>query len=165
MLQDEIMKLGDYFRGIEYYNDALIVKVNFPPRWQVYPSKDGNIKPAKSESNAGEYYYYGNMNKVSLDDIFGVIKETIEANKDAELKIQLLNDKANELKDLFKTTPYEKLLGLKFVIEEPKVEKPKRKYNKKKKQEEVTTEVVEAETNEPTSILDGVDTTNTKKVD
>lgn len=165
MLQDEIMKLGDYFRGIEYYNDALIVKVNFPPRWQVYPSKDGNIKPAKSESNAGEYYYYGNMNKVSLDDIFGVIKETIEANKDAELKIQLLNDKANELKELFKTTPYEKLLGLKFVIEEPKVEKPKRKYNKKKKVEEVTTEVVEAETNEPVSILDGVDTTNAKKVD
>jgi hypothetical protein len=84
MLQDEIMKLGDYFRGIEYYNDALIVKVNFPPRWQVYPSKDGNIKPAKSESNAGEYYYYGNMNKVSLDDIFGVIKETIEDVKPTE---------------------------------------------------------------------------------
>ena len=165
MLQDEIMKLGDYFRGIEYYNDALIVKVNFPPRWQVYPSKDGNIKPAKSESNTGEYYYYGNMNKVSLDDIFGVIKETIEANKDAELKIQLLNDKANELKELFKTNPYEKLLGLKFVIEEPKTEKPKRKYNKKKKVEEITTETVEAETNEPTSILDGVDTTNAKKVD
>ena len=165
MLQDEIMKLGYYFRGIEYYNDALIVKVNFPPRWQVYPSKDGNIKPAKSESNAGEYYYYGNMNKVSLDDIFGVIKETIEANKDAELKIQLLNDKANELKELFKTTPYKKLLGLKFVIEEPKVEKPKRKYNKKKKVEEITTETVEAETNEPTSILDGLDTTNAKKVD
>ena len=165
MLQDEIMKLGDYFRGIEYYNDALIVKVNFPPRWQVYPSKDGNIKPAKSEKSQGEYYYYGDMNKVSLDDIFGVIKETIEANKDAELKIQLLNDKANELKELFKTTPYEKLLGLKFVIEEPKAEKPKRKYNKKKKVEEITTETVEAETNEPTSILDGVDTTNAKKVD
>ena len=92
------------------------------------------------------------MNKVSLDDIFGVIKETIEANKDAELKIQLLNDKANELKELFKTTPYEKLLGLKFVIEEPKAEKPKRKYNKKKKVEEITTETVEAETNEPVSI-------------
>ena len=144
MLQDEIMKLGDYFRGIEYYNDALIVKVNFPPRWQVYPSKDGNIKPAKSESNAGEYYYYGNMNKVSLDDIFGVIKETIEANKDAELKIGLLNDKIAELKDLFRSTPYDKLVNLKYVIEEKK-EKPKRKYTKKKKAEENV--VVAEETN------------------
>jgi len=141
------MKLGDYFRGIEYYNEALIVKVNFPQRWQVYPSKDGNIKPAKSEKAVGEYYYYGNMNVVTLDDIFGVIKETIEANKDAELKIQLLNEKANELKELFKTTPYDKLLGLKFVLEEVKAEKPKRKYTKKKKNvEEENNDVVVAET-------------------
>ena len=145
MLQDEIMKLGDYFRGIEYYNNALIVKVNFPQRWQVYPSKDGSIKPAKSDN--GEYYYYGDMNVVTLDDIFGVIKETIEANKDAELKVQLLNEKATELKELFKTMPYEKLLNLKFVIEEAKIEKPKRKYNKKKKkQEEENNDVVVAET-------------------
>lgn len=148
MLQDEILKLGDYFRGIEYFNEALIVKVNFPQKWQVYPSKDGNIKPAKSDNAVGEYFYYGNMNTVTLDDIFGLIKETIEANKDAELKIHLLNDKANELKELFKSNPYEKLLNLKFVIEEPKAEKPKRKYTKKKKKEEetiITTEPVVAE--------------------
>ena len=148
MLQDEILKLGDYFRGIESFNEALIVKVNFPQKWQVYPSKDGNIKPAKSDNAVGEYFYYGNMNTVTLDDIFGLIKETIEANKDAELKIHLLNDKANELKELFKSNPYEKLLNLKFVIEEPKAEKPKRKYTKKKKKEEetiITTEPVVAE--------------------
>lgn len=146
MLQDEIMKLGDYFRGIEYYNDALIVKVNFPPRWQVYPSLDGSIKPAKSERVQGEYYYYGDMNKVSLDDIFGVIKETIEANQDAELKIQLLNEKMNELKEIFKKTSYDELLNLKFIIEEKKPEKPKRKYTKRKKKEEENVVVAE-ETN------------------
>lgn len=149
MLQDEILKLGDYFRGIEYFNDALIVKVNFPQRWQVYPSADGNIKPAKSEKAIGEYYYYGNMNIVSLDDIFGLIKETIEANKDAESKLQLLSEKANELKELFKKTPYEKLLGLKFVIEDIKEKKPKRKYTKKKKAEEtIITEPVNVDEKE-----------------
>ena len=136
MLQDEIMKLGDYFRGIEYFNEALIVKVNFPPRWQVYPSIDGNIKPAKSDNTTGEYYYYGDMNKVSLDDIFALINETIEANKDAESKIHLLNEKVIELKELFKRETFEKLSNLKFVIEEPKQEKPKRKYTRKKKVEE-----------------------------
>jgi hypothetical protein len=139
MLQDEIKKLGDYFRGIEYFNDALIVKVNFPPRWQVYPSIDGNIKPAKSEKAIGEYFYYGDMNKVSLDDIFGLIEETIDANKDAELKIQFLNEKVAELKELFKREPYERLSRLKFVIEEAaKEEKPKRKYTRKKKTEDKT---------------------------
>ena len=126
MLQDEIMKLGDYFRGIEYFNDALIVKVNFPPRWQVYPSIDGNIKPAKSEKTVGEYFYYGDMNKVSLDEIFALIEETIEANKDAELKIQLLNEKVIELKELFKRETYDRLSRLKYVIEEDtKEKKPK----------------------------------------
>ena len=139
MLQDEIKKLGDYFRGIEYFNDALIVKVNFPPRWQVYPSIDGSIKPAKSEKAIGEYFYYGDMNKVSLDDIFGLIEETIDANKDAELKIQFLNEKVAELKELFKREPYERLSKLKFVIEEEvKEEKPKRKYTRKKKTEDKT---------------------------
>jgi len=147
MLQDEILKLGDYFRGIEYFNDALIVKVNFPPRWQVYPSEDGNIKPAKSEKSTGEYFYYGDMNKVSLDDIFSIIKETIDANKDAELKIQLLNDKVNELKELFKRETFDKLLRLKFVIEEDKEKKPKRKYTKKKKTEDNNNEVVAETTN------------------
>lgn len=153
MLQDEIMKLGDYFRGIEYFNDALIVKVNFPPRWQVYPSIDGNIKPAKSEKAVGEYFYYGDMNKVSLDEIFSLIEETIEANKDAELKIQLLNEKVTELKELFKRETYDRLSRLKYVIEETtKEKKPKRKYNKKKKDEEkesvVVTEEVVADDNE-----------------
>lgn len=140
MLQDEIMKLGDYFRGIEYFNDALIVKVNFPPRWQVYPSIDGNIKPASGEKIAGEYFYYGDMNKVSLDEIFELIKETIDANKDAESKIQLLNDKVNELKELFKREPLDRLLKLNFIIEEAKEKKQKRKYNKKKKVEDVKVE-------------------------
>lgn len=136
MLQDEIMKLGEYFRGIEYFNDALIVKVVFPTRWQVYPSIDGNIKPAKSDKETGEYYYYGDMNKVSLDDIFGLIEETVDANKDAELKIQFLNDKINELKELFKREPYERLSRLKFIIEdEPKEKKAKRKYTRKKVKE------------------------------
>ena len=139
MLQDEISKLGEYFRGIEYFNDALIVKVVFPARWQVYPSNDGLIKPAAGESN-GEYFYYGDTNNVSLDDIFGLINETITANNDAEMKVKLLTDKYNELKELFRTNSYEKLLSMKFVLDdnEIKIEKPKRKYTKRKKKEEET---------------------------
>ena len=142
MLQDEIMKLGGYFRGIEYYNDALIVKVIFPTNWKVYPSSDESIKPASSDNSNGEYYYYGNVNSVSLDDIFSLINETIEANRDAELKIQLLTSKIKELQELFKVTPYEELLTLNFYTDK-KEKKPKRKYTKKKKAE--SDEIVEAE--------------------
>ena len=136
MLQDEIIKIGEYFRGIEYFNDALMVKVQFPFNWVVYPSENNLIKPAKSETLNGEYYYYGDMNSVTLDEIFNLIKETIDANKNAELKVQLLNNKIAELKELFSKTPYEKLVMLKYIFDEPVInKKPKRKYNRKKKEE------------------------------
>lgn len=136
MLQEEITKLGEYFRGIEYYNDAIIVKVVFPLRWQVYPSIDELIKPARSDQQQGMYYYYGDSNKVTLDNIFGLIEETIYANKDAEQKIQLLNQKRAELDEIFKHETYDRLVHLQFIINDPqKAEnKPKRKYTRKKKQ-------------------------------
>ena len=138
MLQDEILRIGEYFRGIEYFNDAIIVKVVFPLKWQVYPSDNGFIKPAQNDN--GEYYYYGDMNKVSLDDIFKLINETIDGNKNAEMKVRLLNDKVRELEDIFRKTEYDKLLTLKFTFEHPLKElKPKRKYTRRKKVEETTT--------------------------
>ena len=155
MLQEEIMKLGEYFRGIEYFNDALIVKVQFPIQWKVFPTKNGEIKPAEGDTK-GEYFYYGNSNNVTLDDIFNVISETIAVNKDAEQKVQFLIDKRRELDELFKVTPFEKLKTLKFVFEEAKIEKPKRKYTKKKKaaQEEIK-EPIE-ETNEEVAVNEEV---------
>lgn len=154
MLQEEITKLGEYFRGIEYYNDAIIVKVIFPLRWQVYPSIDELIKPARSDQQQGMYFYYGDANKVTLDDIFGLIEETIYANKDAEQKIQLLNQKRAELDEVFKHETYERLLHLQFVINDPqKAEnKQKRKYTRKKKQANTeqkndTQEIVSEEVN------------------
>ena len=58
MLQDEIIKLGEYFRGIEYYNDAIIVKVNFPIRWLVYPSANGFIKPDEFMYNEDKQFIF-----------------------------------------------------------------------------------------------------------
>lgn len=149
MLQDEILKIGEYFRGIEYYGKAIMVKVAFPPKWQVFPSKDGLIKPAKNED--GIYYYYGSNEEVTIDDIFNVIEETIELNKDTENKIQFLVQKRKELDELFKTTPFEKLTRLRFVFdEEEKPKKPKRKYTRKKKTEENTDTIVTEEKAEET---------------
>ena len=133
MLQDNINKIKPYFKSIESYNDALIVRVQFPPKWAVFPSDDNKIKPAPSEQTAYEYFYYGNGNDVSLDDIFGFIEKTIGVNQSLEEKAKLLVQKAKELQEIFETTPLEKLKTLRFAMEEPKKDRPKRKYTRKKK--------------------------------
>jgi len=136
VLQDKIELIKPYFRSLETYNDALIIRVHFPPKWAVFPSDDGKIKAAPSDQKAYEYFYYGDSNKVSLDDIFDFIKETIEVNQSIEEKAKLLVEKTKELQELFETTPLEKLKTLNFVMEDIKKPKAKRKYTRRKKVQE-----------------------------
>lgn len=133
MLQDRITNLGTYFRGIESYNDALIVKVLFPEKWGVYDSADGTIKTVKSEDTVNEYFYYGDSHEVDLETIFDLIDETIEMNKSVLKKIELLRNKVEELKELFDNKSLQELETLKFVTEKPKTPKAKKKYTRKKK--------------------------------
>ena len=122
-----------YFRGIEMYNDALMVKVVYPDKWKAYPSDDGRIKITPSESEANMTYYYADSKDTTYDEMFDLVEQTIKANKDIILKLKLLRDKVEELKELFQITPYDDLLNLQFVLGKPT--KPKRKYVKKKKVE------------------------------
>ena len=131
MLQDKINEMNPYFQRIEKYNDALICVVIFPKNWAVFNSDSGKIKVAASDRKAYEYFYYGDGNEVSLEDIFDFIKNTIEVNQSLEIKAKLLVQKAKELQDLFEVTPLEKLKTLEFTMKEPKKARVKRKYTKK----------------------------------
>lgn len=128
-LQDRMNDMKPYFRGIEMYNDALMVKVVYPTKWVVYPSDDGRIKVTESDDHKMTYYY-ADSNDTTYEEMFDLVEQTIKANQDIILKLKLLKDKVEELKELFNNTPYDDLLTLQFVI--GKQAKPKRKYVKKK---------------------------------
>lgn len=117
-----------YVRGIEMYNEALIVKVMYPSKWQAYPSKDEKIKVAPSDTNPNESYYYASSENTTYDEMLDLIEETIKVNSETALKIKLLAEKIEELKELFSDKDYDELLTLTFSFG-----KPKRKYAKKKK--------------------------------
>ena len=134
-----------YFRGIEMYNEALMVKVVFPDRWKAYPSNDGRIKVTPSDDRTMTYYY-ADSNDTTYEDIFDLVEETIKANQDIVLKLKLLREKGEELKELFSKLSYEELQTLKFVTESVKKDKPKRKYTKKKKEAEKAQEPPQIET-------------------
>jgi hypothetical protein len=129
-----------YFRAIEVYNNALMVRVIFPSNWKVYDRQDSVIKVTPSETNANEVIYYADSADATYEDIFDLVEETIKANQDIVLKLKLLKDKVEELKEMFSRLPFEELKTLKFVTEKVKEVKPKRKYTKKKKEEEKAAE-------------------------
>ena len=145
MLQDEIMKFGDFFKGIERFNDALIVKVVFPSKWQVFSSKDGKIKPAQGNDVEGEYYYYGDNSNVSLDDIFELINATVSINREIEDKVALLVEYRKKLDKVFEENSIDTLKTLEFTFDKTK-SKPKRKRKYTKKKVEESAETVQEET-------------------
>ena len=163
VLQNNIETIKPYFRSLETYNEALIIRVQYPAKWAVFPSDDGRIKVAPSDQTAYEYFYYGDGGHVSLDDIFNFIKETIEVNESLEEKAKLLAQRAKELQELFETTPLERLKTLKFVMDEAKNTKTKRKYTRRKKdqenaKEEPSDKSEEAEINKETIVKEERDT-------
>jgi len=142
-LQERMNDMRAYFRGIEMYNEALMVKVVYPNNWRAYPSDDGRIKVTPSDDKSSNVtYYYADSKDTTYEEMFDLVEQTIKANQDIVLKLKLLKDKVEELKELFQNTSYDDLLNLQFVIEKPT--KPKRKYVRKKvkvneeaKQEEI----------------------------
>lgn len=137
MLQERINKISQYFRSMEMTNGVLIVKVQYDNKWGVYPSDDNKIKVAKSEDNPNEWFYYGNYNEITIDDVFDLIENTIEMNISAAAKLELLNSKFEELKNLFASESLEKLETLKFVLSN---KKNRRKSKKTSTTEESNTE-------------------------
>lgn len=141
-LQERMNDMKPYFRGIEMYNEAIMVKVAYPNKWKAYPSEDGRIKITPSDSDPNLTYYYADSKDTTYEEMFDLVEQTIKANQDIVLKLKLLRDKVEELKELFQNTPYDDLLNLQFVVGK----KPKRKYVKKNKVENL--ETVEEENNE-----------------
>ena len=129
-LQERMEAMRPYFRGIEMYNEAIMVKVVFPENWKCYPSDDGRIKvtPSEDPSNPNLTYYYADSKDTSYDDIFDLIEGTMKANQEIVLKLELLRTKVGELKELFSSMPYDKLQSLEFTFKE------KKKRGRKKKE-------------------------------
>ncbi len=147
-LQERMNDMKPYFRGIEMYNEALMVKVVYPPRWKAYPSADERIKVTQGENDKSLIYYYADSKDTTYEDMFDLIEETIKANNEILLKLQLLKTKVEELKELFSKLSYDELKTIKFVTEGVKTTKGRKKYTKKAKEAEKTQEQPQIENNE-----------------
>lgn len=144
-LKENIEAINAYFRGIDYFNDALIVKVELPDKINVYEDDEKGIKVTRSDD--GLFYYYGDKNKVEFEDIVSLIKETVAVYEDARKKAAMFKMKCEELKEIFATSSIDVLETLTFTFAEKKKERPKRKVNKVKKEENNEEQIVTVEEN------------------
>ena len=115
-LQQRMNEMSPYFRGIEVYNNALIVKVTFPSNWKYFQSSDERIKVTPGEDDENMVYYYADSSDTSFEDLFDIIEETIKVNLDTTLKLKLLKEKVEELREIFSNHTYDELQNLSIVF-------------------------------------------------
>ena len=147
MLQNRIEKISPYFQGMEITNGILIIKVIFEDKWGTFASQDERVKVAKSQEIANEWFYYADYSVVPMEEVFDLIDETIEMNKSAAMKLELLSAIFEELKILLSKEPLERLQTLTFTMKDnikPKTTN-KRKGNKKPKASTPKAEIKELE--------------------
>lgn len=152
-LQQTLDALQPYVVGIRYLEQRPIIDVVFKDGWTVLES-DSIIKE-KGSQELNYYMVYSNKEGIGLDELLLYIEATIKLNIEREKKHELLKDKVNELKILFKKTPLATLKRLKFTFNEeellPEINEFDLEENKDEPVAETQTQVIEEDqpVNEP----------------
>lgn len=115
-LQQQLDALQPYIIGIRYVNGLPLVDVVFKEGWTLPTSE--TITRTKGDDAMNYYMIYSDKDGIGLDELLLYVQTTIQLNLEKELKLELLKDKVNELKEIFKKVPLNKLKKLKFVLDE-----------------------------------------------
>ena len=141
--------MDDTFDITEGFTYAL---TKIPSKWVIPDTIEQFQVSTTYDKSTGGYYFVTKVDD-GVENVFDAIDFVVKLNKSIEEKKQLLQEKANELSELFASEPIERLRTLEFVFKPQK--KQLRKGKKNKKTEEVpvsdpivreTTENVQEET-------------------
>lgn len=115
-LNDYLTDYKEYLKGISIEQENIFVNVIFSNEWTILKSTHENVKCRPSKQGNGEWFFYGNMNDVSLDDITEVINENIRFNQEINTRKEVLEKKKIELTKLISEAPINKLESLRFTF-------------------------------------------------
>jgi hypothetical protein len=115
-IQKTLDALQPYVIGIRYLEGTAVVDAVFKEGWTVLD--DPNIKKIKGNEELNYFMFYSEAPNIGLDELLNYVDRIIKANQEREKKHELLREKVNELKELFKKNSLHKLTRLKFVLGE-----------------------------------------------
>jgi hypothetical protein len=164
-IQKTLDSLQPYVIGIRYVEGTPVVDTVFKEGWTLHD--DPRIEKAKGSEEMNYYMLFSKLEGIGLDELLAYVDKTIKLNVEREKKHDLLKQKVNELKEVFKKNSLEKLKRLKFtfteedlvpklndfdvdididddLMEEPKIETPKVEVTKNE-YEEVSVDEYEEE--------------------
>jgi len=113
-MEETLNSLQPHVIGIRYIDGSAVVDSVFKDGWSLID--DPNIKRIKGDGDMNYYMIYSEVNGVGLDELLGYVERVIALNKEREKKHDLLRQKVNELKVIFKKNSLKQLMKLKFTF-------------------------------------------------
>ena len=114
-IQKTLDSLQPYVIGIRYLEGTPLVDAVFKEGWTV--PEDPTIKKLKGNDELNYFMIFSETVGIGLDELLDYVAKTIKINEEREKKHELLKVKVNELKEIFKRTPLNKLTNLKFLLQ------------------------------------------------
>lgn len=113
-IQKTMDSLQPYVIGIRYLEGTPLVDVVFKDGWSV--PDEPNIKKVKGNEEMNYHMIFSETKNVGLDELLAYVERTIKLNQEREKKHELLRQKVNELKEIFKKNSLARLTRLNFVF-------------------------------------------------
>jgi len=111
-LQETLDSLQPFLIGIRYLEGTPLVDVVFKDGWTI--PEDPNVKKIKGNDDLNYYMVFSEVKGIGLDELLLYVEKAIKLNQEREKKHDLLREKVNELKEVFKKNSLSKLSRLKF---------------------------------------------------
>ena len=115
-LQKTLDALQPYVIGIRYLDGIPLIDCIFKEGWTLPESN--LVTKVKGSEEMNYYMVYSEKDGIGLDELLEYASTVIKVNIEREKKHELLKERVNELKELFKKTSLLKLKNLKFVFTE-----------------------------------------------
>jgi len=114
-LSEKLGSLHPYLIGIRYIEGIPVVDIVLKDDWTTL--ENNKIIAKKGDEGLNYYMFFNNDESLNLDDILTHVELTINFNIEREKKHELLVQKINELKEIFKKTPLSNLKKLRFQFQ------------------------------------------------
>ena len=115
-IQKTLDSLQPYVIGIRYLEGTPLVDAVFKEGWTV--PEDPKVKKVKGNDEMNYFMLFSEIEGIGLDELLAYVKKIIDINVEREKKHDLLREKVNELKEVFKKNSLDKLKRLKFSFAE-----------------------------------------------
>ncbi len=121
-LYSDIEEIFEYLISVRKLKTYLSFDIELPNTWKIpkrFASEDKVVEIQSKTQNRRSFSFVSEFDEGNVDKTVENIKRIISYNKEIELKERLLQQKIQELKQIFEKTDLDNLQSLKFeIIEE-----------------------------------------------